>query len=228
MVATVTNPNYQGSANGTLVIEKAPATVTLSNLTQTYDGSPKPVTATTSPAGQSVAITYNGSTAAPAPAGSYAVVATVTSANYQGTASGTLVIEPEVVENFNSWAAEAGLLGLAASIDADVDGDGLPNLMEYALGTSPAQRSNPVQTSVVPDGAATPVERLTLNFRRPLNLTDVTYHVMVTGDLKTWQEVTDITTTLDAGGTSETVTARDSTAATAGRRFMRLEVRRVP
>ena len=42
---TITDPNYQGSATGTFLINKADATVTLSNLTQTYTGSPLTPTA---------------------------------------------------------------------------------------------------------------------------------------------------------------------------------------
>src|SRR5207237_10465873 len=63
-------------------------------LTQTYDASPKPATATTSPAGLSgVSITYDGSATAPTNAGSYPVVASLTNANYTATnATGTLTI----------------------------------------------------------------------------------------------------------------------------------------
>jgi hypothetical protein len=68
------------------------ATVTLTNTTQTYDGSAKAVTVTTVPANLSVSVTYDGSTTIPAAAGTYAVVATVTAANYSGSASGTLTI----------------------------------------------------------------------------------------------------------------------------------------
>src|SRR5207247_7950524 len=66
----------------------------LSNLIQGYDGSPKPVTVTTSPAGLSgVSITYNGSATAPANIGSYSVVASLTNANYNASnATGTLTI----------------------------------------------------------------------------------------------------------------------------------------
>ncbi|WP_168205823.1 MBG domain-containing protein [Geobacter sp. FeAm09] len=92
VVATINDFNYQGTASGTLVINKAAATVTLSNLTATYDGTPKAVTVTTNPAGKAVIVTYNGSTTAPTNAGSYDVVATISDTNYQGTASGTLVI----------------------------------------------------------------------------------------------------------------------------------------
>ena len=69
-----------------------PATLTLDNLAQIYDGNPKPVTATTNPAGLAVTITYNGSSRPPTEAGSYAVEATVAASNYTGSASGTLVI----------------------------------------------------------------------------------------------------------------------------------------
>ncbi len=92
VVGTVNDANYQGSASGTLTIAKASATVTLGNLSQTYDGTPKSATAATSPGGLSVDITYDGSPTAPMNAGSYAVVGTVNDANYQGSASGTLTI----------------------------------------------------------------------------------------------------------------------------------------
>src|SRR2546428_5261408 len=65
-----------------------------SDLTQTYNGSPKPATATTSPNNLTgVSITYDGSATAPTNAGSYAVVASLTNANYTATnATGTLTI----------------------------------------------------------------------------------------------------------------------------------------
>lgn len=92
VAATVANPNYTGSATGTLVIAKAAAGVTLGGLSQTYDGAPKPVTAATVPAGLPVALAYAGGSAAPTDAGSYPVTATVTDANYTGSAAGTLVV----------------------------------------------------------------------------------------------------------------------------------------
>src|SRR5437667_189396 len=95
VVASLNNANYTATnATGTLTINQGTATITLSNLTQTYDGSPKSVTVTTSPAGLSgVSITYDGSTTAPTSAGSYAVVASLNNANYAAAdATGTLVI----------------------------------------------------------------------------------------------------------------------------------------
>ncbi len=92
VVATVTDPNYVGTVSGTLVINKATATVTLGDLSQTYTGAGLAATAVTAPLGLNVTFTYNGSTTLPIAVGNYAVVATVNDANYVGTASGTLAI----------------------------------------------------------------------------------------------------------------------------------------
>ncbi len=87
--------DYAGSATNTFIILPAPATVTLANLAQTCDGTPKSVQATTRPAGLAVNITYNGSTNAPVNVGSYTVVGNINNPNYQGSAvTNTLVIAP--------------------------------------------------------------------------------------------------------------------------------------
>jgi hypothetical protein len=92
VVATINDPNYQGSASGTLIIAKAPATITLGSLTATYDGSQHPATATTNPPALTVDFRYNGVASAPVNVGSYTVVATIVNINYQGTTTGTLTI----------------------------------------------------------------------------------------------------------------------------------------
>jgi len=92
VTATVADTNYAGTASGTLVIAQATATVTLGDLEQQYDGSPKQVSVTTNPSGLTVVVTYDGSTTAPSATGSYAVIATVNETNYTGSAEGTLVI----------------------------------------------------------------------------------------------------------------------------------------
>jgi len=86
--------NFAGSSAPTypVTIGKATASVTLGNLSATFDGTPKSVTATTNPAGIPVSITYNGSVTAPTNAGSYTVAATINSSNYQGSANATLTI----------------------------------------------------------------------------------------------------------------------------------------
>ena len=89
------------------------ATISLGNLTQTYDGSPKSASATTTPSGLKVSISYNGSLTAPTNIGNYSLVANVTETNYQGTATGTLTIDapaptpttPILFEDFASLTA---------------------------------------------------------------------------------------------------------------------------
>ena len=73
---------------------KLTAAVSLSNLNQTYTGSPVIPTVVTEPAGLNVTLTYNGSSTPPTALGSYSVVATIQDAVYQGSFSGTLVINP--------------------------------------------------------------------------------------------------------------------------------------
>ncbi|NMC34881.1 MAG: hypothetical protein GYA36_20875 [Veillonellaceae bacterium] len=76
------------------VIEKAAVTIYRPILFRIYDGSPMPVAVTTDLARLNVALTHEESTTPPSAVDSYAVVATVSDANYQGSASCTLVISP--------------------------------------------------------------------------------------------------------------------------------------
>jgi hypothetical protein len=92
VVATITSAGYTGSAKGTLVISKGTATVTLGDLSATYNGSTHAATATTNPSGLTVSLTYNGSATAPTNVGSYKVVGTVSVLDYTGSATGTLTI----------------------------------------------------------------------------------------------------------------------------------------
>lgn len=107
---TVADPNYTAApVQGTLTVLPAPASVTLSNLEFTYDGTAKVPTITTTPAGLAYAVTYQGQSTPPVTAGSYAVVASVTDPNYTATpATGTLVIDkatPAVV-----WPQPAAII----------------------------------------------------------------------------------------------------------------------
>ena len=92
VTATVVDPTYVGSASATLQINQAAATITLENLTQAYDGSPKSVTVTTSPENLDLTLTYDASFAAPSDVGDYTVTATITDPNYSGTIIGTFSI----------------------------------------------------------------------------------------------------------------------------------------
>jgi parallel beta-helix repeat protein len=77
-----------------LAVGKATASITLDTptLSQTYNGTPRAVTATTVPAGLGYSVTYDGGSTAPTGAGTYAVAATIIDPNYAGTATGSLVV----------------------------------------------------------------------------------------------------------------------------------------
>ncbi len=92
VVATVTNPSYVGSISGTFTISPAPVTIAFSNTLQNYDGTPKVVTATTTPSGVALNVTYAGSSVAPTAIGNYALSATSADTNYTGSATGTFTI----------------------------------------------------------------------------------------------------------------------------------------
>lgn len=96
--ATLSNTNYTATpATNTFIILQKSASVTLSNLSQVYTGSPLAATAVTTPSGLSLAYTYVGtgattyasSTTPPTHAGTYNVSATITDLNYTGSASPT-------------------------------------------------------------------------------------------------------------------------------------------
>jgi len=94
---TLDAANTAGSADSkllTLTVAKASASISLSNLSQTYDGTPKSASAATTPANLQVDLTYDGSSTAPTHAGNYAVSATVDDPNYAAHTTGSLVIEP--------------------------------------------------------------------------------------------------------------------------------------
>jgi hypothetical protein len=97
VVATVDDPTYQGSATGTFVIQKGTAGISITNVNRIFDGFPKPVAVTTTPAGLPFTLTYNGSSTAPSAIGSYPVVVMIDSPNYQGTANDVLVISAATV-----------------------------------------------------------------------------------------------------------------------------------
>ena len=83
VVATIDDNFYAASTTSTFIIEKTPRTINISNLSQTYDGNPKPVTVSTPLITVSYTVTYNGSTTPPTNAGTYTVLVTINDLNYK-------------------------------------------------------------------------------------------------------------------------------------------------
>ncbi len=64
-----------------------PGMVTITDFASVFDGSPKPVTVTTSPLGLAVSVTYNGNLTVPSAIGAYLVQARITHPGYGGAGS---------------------------------------------------------------------------------------------------------------------------------------------
>lgn len=92
VLTSVNDSNFKGTAEAVFVINKAVANISFTDLQQTYTGTAKPVTITTSPVGLNVTITYDNSPIVPTNAGSYEVATTISDANYEGTSTGKLII----------------------------------------------------------------------------------------------------------------------------------------
>ena len=96
-VDTAGNVYVADTSNHTIrnSITSAPATVTLSNLTHTYNGTAKTPSTTVSPSGLTIQLTYTGTAAslsAPVSVGAYVVTASVVDNFYFGTTSGVVTI----------------------------------------------------------------------------------------------------------------------------------------
>jgi hypothetical protein len=120
-------------------------------------------------------------------------------------------------DELSNWSL-SGDIGVPA-------GDGVPNLLKYALGMNaytPSASGLPVIGSTTTGGKT----YLTLSFTDLSALTDITYTVQVSSDLQTWFSGSQYTVRTDNGSTT-TATYRDLTAIQdAPRRFIRLSVTR--
>ncbi|MEO7101330.1 MAG: rhamnogalacturonan lyase B N-terminal domain-containing protein [Luteolibacter sp.] len=171
------------SSGAPVTITKAAATVTLSNLAATYDGTAKSASTSTTPSGLNLVVTYDGSATSPTAPGKYAVSAVTNDPNYAGSTSGTLVIAQRSLESWQTSRFTAAQIAAGeAAPDADPDHDGLTNLAEYALGGEPyAFTPQPVVTS---DGITQ-----SIIFQRPAWIGDVLYHAQTGSDFTTWSEL---------------------------------------
>jgi hypothetical protein len=146
---------------------------------------------------------------------------------------------------FEQWASAFALPSASASPEADPDGDGAPNLLEYAFARSPSTPDGlGSAVNVAPVAAAGGAGvALELTFTRPSDLGDIRYVVEVSSDLLVWArghaygpgaDNTSSTlptneierTALPDGGERIRVRDRSAAGAGGGGRFIRLRVER--
>ena len=144
--------NTYGSGAALLPAQLA-ATVTLSNLTHDYDGTAKAASATTTPTGIAVDLTYNGSVSAPIILGSYTVTGTINESPFYGSDTNTLtiMIDPQV----ESDALEISVLTTTTS-SVTLQFNGIPG-GSYNIMTRPSLNTGTWQSidSITLDGNGT-------------------------------------------------------------------------
>ncbi len=153
--AVVSDPVSTGSATGTLVIGKAPASLVLGNLIHSADGTPKAITVTTTPPGVAISVNYNGSATAPTYAGSYPVVVAATDPNYLGTATGTLVIRQVAL-------TPTGITGWASNIAGKVTATSTPSPLFNPNDSADTFSTNTLQAFFNPITLANTGDKITL------------------------------------------------------------------
>lgn len=166
----------------------------------------------------------------PAATGVTAILITAT--NSAGGISDTLILAvtsaPPVVP-FSQWlrnhfGASANNQSVASE-RANPDGDGMPNLIEYAFARDPLAADRPdFLSSGIQADPANRLDFLTVSAAKNPAATNVAYSAQVCADLAAPQWTNDVTVLQDSQSAFQ---VRDNTrASSAVRRFMRLTVRR--
>jgi hypothetical protein len=240
--ATVTEPGFEGTASATLVIAAATQTIDFTApASYPLDGAGLSLNATAS-SGLPVNLalisgvaTFESNQLIPLVVGPVTVRAT------QAGNGNFLAAEPvDVVINIthtylaSSWRnqyfnatqlADTSVSGHSA----DPDGDGLNNLLEYALNLDPLTAGpSPVVATRVSEGAN---EYLALSFRRRLKEADIDYAPQISDSLDSWNEesgtpyLIEFGTATNNNDGTETVQYRSSVPyGTSEKEFIRLKV----
>ena len=146
------------------------------------------------------------------------------------TESTTVVLETNhslyaqwgVQSGYAAWLASyPALTGSEALANADPDGDGIANLLEYALGGHPQQASSAPRPT-----AGTSGNRLTLTFT-PASTSGLRYLIEASPDLSNWTEQVDVTALLSIGQAHTYIDSVDLAPANP-RRFLRLRIQQSP
>lgn len=128
------------------------------------------------------------------------------------------------IPTYANWIANFPSLAGQTAPNGDPDGDGIPNLIEYALsGGNPAIAN----TGILPTVSTTKVggsEYLTLNVSKNSLAVGITYEIEVCGDLTTWDS--GVGHTVIITDTASTLVVRDHMPIGDGipKRFIRLKI----
>jgi len=146
----------------------------------------------------------------------------------EGTING-MVMQLEIAPaagTYDAWALSAFpefVADVDRAIDVDPLGDGVPNLLAYALALDPLANKSGGMPSAVPGG-----EALTFRFRRNLNAEDLTVVVESSENLSDWLDVlvspSVVSSDVDGDGQAELLEVVIPAEPNETRRFARLRV----
>ena len=125
---------------------------------------------------------------------------------------------PEQLWRERTFGGQAGNEAVAGP-QADADGDGVSNLMEYAAGSDPLRASRVPSVAMLPDATG-----LSIIYERALAATDVDMVVEQSADLTTWAPASFTETELSRTALVRTMQARVTTNPAARRAFARATV----
>ena len=159
---------------------------------------------------------------------------TITASNPAGTGTATLQLSLLPGSIYQAWQgqvfAPSQIINPTLTADlATPAGDGISNLMKYALHLNPATNGVsglPVKSIVTVSGTNYPA----LTYTKVKSATDLTYTVQVSTDLQTWNSGASYTTTLSSvnnpDGITQTITVRSLLPVGGGlpKQFIRLQV----
>jgi hypothetical protein len=188
--ALTTPPNgatFVAPAAITLAADASAASGTIAKV-EFFNGETKLGEATTSP------YTYTWSNVA---AGAYTLTSKAT--DNEGATTTSAAVNITVISPYQQWKTIHGLTGDDALADADPDGDGNVNFLEYALGTNPGvSDSRPV--TFTSSGSY-----LTLSATKNSAATDIVWGAEVSGDLFSWSPATITRDTLEQFQAMDTI-----------------------
>ncbi len=201
LTAPTNGATFVAPAAITLAADASSASGTIAKV-EFFNGETKLGEATTSP------YSYTWSDVA---AGAYTLTAKAT--DNEGVTTTSAAVNITVISPYQQWKTIHGLTGDDALDDADPDGDGNVNLVEYALGTNPrAPDSLPVTFS-------SSGSYLTLSATKNIAATDIVWGAEVSGDLFFWSPATITIETPEQFQAMDTIPLRD-----ADKRFIRLKI----
>jgi len=138
---------------------------------------------------------------------------------YDDTIATVTALTPMEKWRQDKFGANAGNSTIAGD-NADPDGDGMINVLEYGLNLNPMSQ-DPVALRPTPflNG-----DVLSIDYRKNLSATDVVYTVQGTADFSTWTNIAVTESVLNDDGQTRLVRATPTSPITGGRYFLRIQV----